>query len=89
MQRMYDQSHQTLSMTCNCPIPLGQNKIYNIKGRLQGTKGWRWKTTLEEESNSTCSGPASGLSLPSPAGTLWVSFASPALGNIPFIDISI
>lgn len=64
MQRMYDQSHQALSMTGNCPIPLGQNKIYNIKGRLQGTKGWRRRTPLEEENISACSGPASGLSLP-------------------------
>lgn len=68
MQRMYDQSHQTLSMTCNCPIPLGQNKIYNIKGRLQGTKGRKRKTPLEEENISACSGPASRSSLPSPEG---------------------
>lgn len=52
MQCMYDQSHQTLSITWNCSIPLGQTNIYNIKGRSQGTKGQRRKTRLDEEKTS-------------------------------------
>lgn len=70
MQCMYDQSHQTLSITCDCSIPLGQTKIYNLKGRPRGRKGRRRKILLEEENISARSGPANGLRLsPSPEGT--------------------
>lgn len=93
MQCMYDQSHQTLSMTCNCSIPLGQTNIYNIKGRHRGTKGWKRRTPLEEENTSgrgkhlwkrktnisACSGSARGLCLSFPKGQLQVSFAPPTV----------
>lgn len=38
MQCMYDQSHQTLSITRDCSIPLGQTKIYNLNGEASGQK---------------------------------------------------